>query len=68
VKYALETPENRIVFDNYIPIEKELQNMADLMVRFKLIETGAITGLVEDRFARGSRIDGIDGISTILAN
>ena len=68
VKYALETPENRIVFDKYIPVEKELQNMADLMVRFKLIETGAITGLVEDRFARGSRIDGIDGISTILDN
>lgn len=67
VKYALNTPEDRIVFDRYTPVEAELQKMADLMVRFKLLETGAISGLVEDRFAREADIDGIDGIGSILA-
>jgi NitT/TauT family transport system substrate-binding protein len=68
VKYALKTPPDRIVFDKYIPVKGELQEMADLMVRFKLIETGVTTGLVEDRFAREANIDGIDGIDSILAN
>jgi NitT/TauT family transport system substrate-binding protein len=68
VKYAMNTPEGRIVFDKYIPDVEELQKMADLMVRFKLIETGEITDLVEDRFAREANIDGIDGIPSILSN
>ena len=68
VNYALTTPADRIVFDKYIPVKAELQKMADLMVRFKLIETATITGLVEDRFAREANIDSIDGISSILAN
>jgi hypothetical protein len=42
--------------------------MADLMVRFKLIETGVTTGLVEDRFAREANIDGINGLDSILAD
>ena len=68
VKYALKTPEGRIVFDKYMPVEKELQDIADLMVRFHLLETGSISGLVEDRFARGANLDGIAGVSSILAN
>ena len=68
VKYALETPENRIVFDQYTPVESELQNMADLMVRFKLLEKPSITGLVEDRFAREADLTGIKDLKSILSN
>ena len=68
VKYALKTPEDRIEFDKYMPIEAELQKMADLMVRFKLIETSVITGLVEDRFAREANLEGIGGVDSILAD
>ncbi len=68
VKYALNTPPDRIVFDQYIPVDKELQQMADLMVRFKLLESGTIAGLIEDRFAREAKLDGIDGISSIIAD
>jgi len=68
VKYALNTPAGRIVFDQYTPIEEELQQMADLMVRFKLLEVGTITGLIEDRFAREANLGGIGSISSILAD
>lgn len=68
VKYALNTPADRIVFDQYMPVEGELKQMADLMVRFNLTEAGTITGLIEDRFAREANLDGIEGISSILAD
>jgi NitT/TauT family transport system substrate-binding protein len=67
VKYALETPKDRIDFDQYLPLEDELQKMADLMVRFKLIKKNSISGLIESRFARQADITGIDGIKSILA-
>ncbi len=68
VKYALQTPEDRIVFDKYMPVEEELQKMADLMLRFNLIKTNTITGLVEDRFAREANLDHIDGLSSIFVD
>jgi len=52
VEYALDTPPGRIVYDRFVPKEAELQDMADLMVRFGLLKNGDIDGLVEDRFAR----------------
>jgi NitT/TauT family transport system substrate-binding protein len=66
VKYALETPANRIVFDRYTPVEAELQKMADLMVRFKLIRQASIAGLIDDRFAREADISGIKDLKSIL--
>jgi NitT/TauT family transport system substrate-binding protein len=66
VKYALETPKDRIVFDKYLPAEDELQKMADLMVRFKLLKAGKVSGLIENRFARQADITGIDGLESIL--
>jgi NitT/TauT family transport system substrate-binding protein len=66
VEYALETPPHRIVFDKYLPVEEELQKMANLMVRFKLLKTGTITGLVEDRFARQADLTGIGGVDSIF--
>lgn len=67
VRYALETPEDRIVFDKYLPVEKELKEMADLMVRFKLLKTGTVSGLIENRFALQANLTGIDGVESILA-
>lgn len=66
VKYALKTPENRIVFDQYIPIESELQEMADLMVEFNLSKENSIDGLVEDQFAKEADITHIEGTKDIL--
>ena len=66
VRYAMTTPENRIVYDRYVPIQEELQQMADLMVKFKLIESGEITGLVDDRFARSADLSNVLDIGTIL--
>jgi NitT/TauT family transport system substrate-binding protein len=66
VRYAFSTPANRIVFDKYLPVEEELQEMADLMVRFKLLETGTIQGLIEDRFARQADTSGIGAVDSIL--
>lgn len=66
VRYALTTPENRIVYDRFVPQQDELQKMADLMVKFKLIESGDIAGLVEDRFAVGADLSNVLDIATIL--
>jgi NitT/TauT family transport system substrate-binding protein len=66
VEYALNTPEHRIQFDKFVPHQEEMQQMADLMVRFGLIKENAIDGLVEDRFARQADLDAIGEMDTIL--
>lgn len=66
VKYALNTPKNRILFDKYTPKEDEIQVMTDLMQRFNLIKDNDITGLVDDRFARGTDLSDVDGLEAIL--
>ena len=66
VEFAMNTPKGRIVYDRYVPVRKELQQMADLMFRYSLSSTADIEGLVEDRFARHASIDGIDDVTSIL--
>ncbi len=66
VKYALTTPKDRIVFDRFVPKYSELAEMADLMVRFGLIKSADIDGLVDDRFALGADIRGVDTIEAVL--
>ncbi len=66
VEYAMNTPKGRTVFDRYIPVPKELQEMADLMVQYKLSASADIDGLIEDRFARHADIDGIGDVASIL--
>lgn len=66
VEWALNTPPGRIVFDRFTPREDEIQEIADLMVRFGLAKTNTIDGLVEDRFARNADLSGIGDLSTIL--
>lgn len=66
VKYALNTPVRRIVFDRYLPQQAEMQKMADMMVQFGLLENANVDGLVEDRFARQADLSMIAEISSIL--
>lgn len=66
IKYAMTTPANRIRFDKFIPVQDELQNIADLMVKFKLAESNDISGLIDDRFAREADLDNLADIGTIL--
>ncbi len=66
VQHALTIPQDRIVYDRFVPRTVELQLMADLMVHFKLIQSADITGLVDDRFARRASLAGIQGLESIL--
>jgi NitT/TauT family transport system substrate-binding protein len=65
VEYALTTPAKRIVYDRFIPKREEMQQMADLMMRFKLIEHNEISGLIEDSFAKAVDLNGITDIASI---
>ncbi len=66
VKYALTTPKGRIVYDQFCPRTDELQKIADLMVRYHLIGSNDIQGLVEDRFARDADLKQITDLKSIL--
>jgi NitT/TauT family transport system substrate-binding protein len=65
IRRALTVPPGRVIYDQFVPKEEELQVMADLMVHFNLIEHADITGLVDDRFARAVSVTGIDDLGTI---
>ena len=66
VNYALTTPQNRIVYDRFVPDIHELQYMADLMQKYGLLKKNDITGLVDDRFAKMSDLQNISSLDTIL--
>ncbi len=66
IRYALTVPSRRVIFDRYVPKALELQNIADLMVRYNLIEHADITGLVDDRFALAASTEGIESLGHIL--
>jgi len=63
---VLTTPPGRIVYDRFTPKPDEIQLLASEMVRFKLLETGNISGLVDDRFARAANLNGITDVKSIL--
>ena len=65
VRHALTVPPGRVIYDRFVPKDSELQKMADLMVRFKLIEHADISGLVDDRFAMTVNTENIDDLSSI---
>jgi NitT/TauT family transport system substrate-binding protein len=67
VKYALTTPENRIVYDRFVPKHSELQHIADLMLHFGLMKNNNIEGLVEERFAKEANLGGISDVESILS-
>lgn len=66
VLWALTNPPNRIRYDMYEPVEKEFQEMADLMLRYKLVESAKIDGLVEPRFARAADVSGISDLRSVV--
>jgi len=66
IRYALTTPKARIDYQRSVPQASEIQMMADLMVRFNLIEKNDTTGIVEDRFAREADLENIYDIGSIL--
>jgi NitT/TauT family transport system substrate-binding protein len=52
ITWALTTPPGRFEYTQYIPYRKELQHMANLMVRFNMLDDKDISGIVNDEFAR----------------
>jgi NitT/TauT family transport system substrate-binding protein len=66
VYYALTNPKGRIRYNLYEPKEEEIQEMADMMVEYGLIESSDITGLVEGRFAREANLEGAGTLETII--
>ncbi|MCP4747948.1 MAG: ABC transporter substrate-binding protein [Desulfobacteraceae bacterium] len=68
VDFALNTPQGRIVFDKFVPVESEMQQIADLMMNFGLIKNADITGLIDDRFARSASLENISNEITSVLN
>lgn len=66
LEYAFTTPKNRIRYDQYIPKEEELKEMAELMKKFDLVESSDISGLIDDHFARSVMVDDISNFESIL--
>ncbi len=66
VKYALTTPENRIIYDQFIPRAEEMQQIADLMVGNDLISDRSIEGLIDDRFARNADLANVSTLKSVL--
>lgn len=66
VEYALNTPPGRIVFDQFVPRQEEMQQMADLMVKFQLLKSGDVNGLIEDRFSREADLNGVTDLNSIM--
>ncbi len=65
VRHALTFPPDRIVYDRFVPVAEELGEMADLMVRYGLIEHADINGLIDDRMARAASVDGVEDVDSI---
>lgn len=68
VAYALTMPKDRIIYNNYLPREEEIQHMADLMLRFGLIKNANIKGLVQDRFAKQCDLKDITDLESLLTS
>ena len=66
IRYALTTPKARIDYQRSIPQASEIQLMADLMARYKLIDDNDTNGIVEDRFAREADLENISDVGSIL--
>lgn len=66
VMYALNTPPDRILFDQYVPRKEDMQYIADLMLRFGLVKSTNIDGLVYDELARSADISDVETLDDIL--
>ncbi len=68
VKYALQTPPDRIVYDRFVPKQEEMQYLADQMMKFGLLENSNIEGLIDDSFSKNADLNNITDIRSILHN
>ena len=66
VEYTLTEPKERFVYDRFTPAQKEMQEIADLMVQFGLTDGNNIQGLVDDRFAKSVNRQNISDLNSIL--
>lgn len=66
LEYAFTTPKDRILFDQYIPKESEMKQMAEMMKQVGLLENTDVSGLVEDRFARAVKVEEVLDVESIL--
>lgn len=67
VEYSLQTPPDRIVYDEFVPKETEIQFLANQMLHFNLLDNNNIAGLVDDRFAKSASLEGITDLESVLA-
>ncbi|CAK8714558.1 MAG: NitT/TauT family transport system substrate-binding protein [Candidatus Electronema aureum] len=63
-KYALSS--RKVVFDHFTPKTEEMKQIADLMVKHRLIADNKIDGLVDDQFAAAVNIEDIQELKDIL--
>ena len=66
VQYALHASGGRTLYDQYLPKIEEMQEIADLMVRYKLIDKNKIDGLVDQQFAKNVDTGHVETIEDIL--
>lgn len=66
VVYALTKPANRTVYDLYVPKSDEMQHLANVMKKHKLIKADDISGLVDDIFAKSADVSGITNVESII--
>ncbi|MCW8957005.1 MAG: ABC transporter substrate-binding protein [Gammaproteobacteria bacterium] len=66
LEYAFTTPQDRILYDQYIPKENEMKEMAEMMKKFGLLEHADVSGLIDDRFARSVTVENVPDAESIL--
>jgi len=66
IKYAMVNPPDRIIVDKFTPQVEEMQQIADLMVKYGLSSNNNIAGLVEGSFAKNADISNITDLDSIL--
>ena len=55
-----------ILFNKFTPKAAEMQEIADLMVKFDLSASNDISGLIYDKFTRESSLKNITNLQSIL--
>jgi NitT/TauT family transport system substrate-binding protein len=66
VTYALHASGGRTLYDQYLPKIKEMQEIADLMVRYGLIESNNIQGIIDSQFAENADTGHVESLGDIL--
>ncbi len=66
IQYSMNTPPNRIVYNKYTPQESEIQYLADLMVKYDLLKSADIAGLVDASWAGAANVSAIMDFRSVL--